>query len=58
MNPTEYLGDGVYLEHDGYLIRLYTCDGILVTSEVYLEPEVLEAFLRVIKKWRRIERRQ
>jgi len=45
MNAT-YLGDGLYVDFDGYQIRLYTPQG----NEVYLEPDVLNNFLRYVKE--------
>lgn len=35
-----YLGDGVYVEFDGYGLVLTTEDGISVTNCIVLEPEV------------------
>jgi len=46
----EYLGDGAYVEYDGFQVRLYTSNGIEVTNEVYLEPAVLSHFLAWIAK--------
>lgn len=47
-NPNaSYLGDGLYVDHDGYQFRLYTDQGM----EVFLEPPVLEAFMAYIKKF-------
>lgn len=45
-----YLGDGAYARYDGYNLVVYTSDGQAVTNEVYLEPEVLAAFLRFLEK--------
>lgn len=36
-----YIGDGVYVDTDGYHIVLTTENGIEVTNTIYLEPEVL-----------------
>jgi hypothetical protein len=44
-----YLGDGLFASFDGWQIVLYTTDGIRTTNQVYLEPEVLAAFLRYIE---------
>ena len=40
MNPTGkvYLGDGAYVDFDGYALVLTTEDGISVTNTVVLEP--------------------
>jgi len=40
-----YLGDGVYADFDGYQIVLKT-DG----NTIYLEPAVIEALERYVKK--------
>lgn len=42
----EYIGDGVYAEHDGFGIWLRTervaGNGETVTHEIYLEPMILK----------------
>jgi hypothetical protein len=38
-----YLGDGVYVEFDGYALVLTTEDGIRATNTIVLEPEVCDA---------------
>lgn len=45
-----YLGDGVYLDrwHDG--IVLTTENGIEVGNTIYLEPEVVLALVKFIKR--------
>lgn len=43
--PT-YLGDGLYAAMEGAMVKLYTSDGFRETNVVFLEPEVLTAFLR------------
>lgn len=49
MNDKQYLGDGVYVEMDDGMVRLTTSDGIVDTNEIYLEPEVLEEFIRYVE---------
>lgn len=39
-NYREYLGDGLYVDFDGYQYRLFTLEG----QEVFLEPAVVKAF--------------
>ena len=49
----EYLGDGAYVNCDGYYIWIKTSDGISVTNQIALEPEVfnkLVAYQRNISK--------
>lgn len=36
----KYIGDGVYVEFDGYSLILTTENGITVTNRIVLEPEV------------------
>ena len=38
--PKRYIGDGVYVDFDGYALVLTTEDGISVTNRIVLEPEV------------------
>lgn len=40
-----YLGDGVYVENDGYNVILTVHDGICEAQKIYLEPEVLACFM-------------
>lgn len=40
-----YLGDGVYAWFDGFNYVLQTSDGIRVTNEIVMEPEVVHAFM-------------
>jgi hypothetical protein len=46
----EYLGDGVYVQHDGYALHLTTENGIETTNNIYLEPEVYVALVNYVKK--------
>jgi len=48
MEPV-YLGDGLYASFDGYQIELYAHNGIRKTSSVYLDGQVLVAFLRFVE---------
>lgn len=46
-----YLGDGLYVRMDGAgQVVLYAHNGIHPTSSVYLEPDVLAAFMAWAKK--------
>lgn len=47
-----YLGDGAYAQFDSWGIWLTTEDGYRTTNQVYLEPNVLEAFERFVRKLR------
>lgn len=43
-----YLGDGVYLDYDGYALVLTTEDGIRATNTIVLEPAVYHAFTKYV----------
>lgn len=38
-----YIGDGVYVAHDGFGIVLTTENGISTTNQIFLEPVVIAA---------------
>lgn len=42
-NFKRYLGDGVYVLHDGFGVVLTTENGISTTNTIYLEPPVYQA---------------
>ena len=46
MPMRRYIGDGVYVGHDGYQIILETSDGISVTNRIGLEDSTLEGLGR------------
>ena len=50
MEKNVYLGDGLCASFDGWQIELYAWDGQCKTNQVYLEPAVLEAFLRYVER--------
>lgn len=51
MNNTKaYIGDGVYLDDDGFGFILTTEDGTRVTNKIYLEPDVWQTLVDSIKK--------
>jgi len=43
------LGDGVYVDFDGYGLTLTTENGISVTNTIYLEPDVYSALAAYVK---------
>lgn len=48
--PTKrYLGDGVYVDHDGYGLVLTTENGLGETNRIVLEPEVYEALRQYVE---------
>lgn len=42
----DYLGDGLYIDTDGFGISLTAENGVEVLERVYLEPGVFRALLR------------
>jgi hypothetical protein len=50
MENKDYLGDGVYVGIERGMIALYTSNGRETTNMIYLEPEVLGAFLRYLER--------
>ena len=47
----QYLGDGVYIEHDGVGNFIVTTEnGIAVTNEIVFELEVAEAFIEYVTR--------
>lgn len=50
MDFHQYLGDGLYVDFDGYQIKLYAHDGMRATNTVYLEPRVLGRFLEYVEE--------
>lgn len=49
----EYLGDGAYVEFDGFGVILTTSDGVRTTNEIFLEPEVLGNFEEWMQRLRK-----
>lgn len=50
MKEKQYIGDGVYVQFDGYSIWLTTEDGINVQNRICIEPYVWEALERYVKE--------
>ncbi len=51
--PKRYIGDGVYIYHDGFSVVITTEDGIRATNRIVLEPEgvvALEGYLGDVRK--------
>ena len=46
----DYIGDSVYIEDNGYGVTLTTENGLGASNIIVMEPEVIQAFLRYIKK--------
>lgn len=45
-----YLGDAVYVAHDGFALVLATTDGVTVTNRITLEPEIYTALVRYVEQ--------
>lgn len=51
-NKKEYLGDSVYAEFDGQMIRLTTENGGMIPSnEIFLEAEVYHALTKFVESF-------
>jgi hypothetical protein len=50
MKDQEYIGDGVYVGHDGWHIWLYANHHENPTDKIALEPEVYERLLAWVEK--------
>ncbi len=48
-----YLGDGVYVDFDGYSLQLTTENGISVSNTIIIEPDVWTALLTYRERIRR-----
>ena len=44
-----YIGDGVYVDFDGFAIVLTTEDGVSVTNKIVLEPEVYNSLVNYVQ---------
>ena len=49
INYNQYLGDGLYVDYDGWQVEVYASNGISATNKVFMDPSVLKAFLRYIE---------
>ncbi len=45
-----YLGDSVYASFDGFMVRVYTDNGLGPENEIFLEPDVMQALIDFAKK--------
>ena len=52
-----YLGDGVYVDFDGFAIVLTTENGVRVRDRIVIEPEVLVAFETFVARLRAGEKK-
>lgn len=46
MKDKRYLGDAMYVQHDGFHVWLTTEDGVSVTNRIALEPKVFDALIK------------
>ena len=49
MSNKRYLGDGAYVDFDGFALWLTAEDGSRVTDRICLEPEVWQALLNYVQ---------
>ncbi len=47
-----YIGDGCYVDFDGFALVLTTENGISTTNRIILEPEVYAAFVAFVDRLR------
>jgi len=45
----QYIGDSVYVEIKGGMVRLWTSNGIVTLNEIFMEEEVLQEFLNFVE---------
>ena len=51
LEGSTYIGDAVYMKFDGYYIWLMTTDGISITNQIALEPQMLDTIKEVFGKY-------
>lgn len=49
MQTKTYLGDGAYVEFDGWSVIVTTSNGVSETNRIYLEPRCIENLLEFIE---------
>lgn len=49
-NNADYLGDGVYVDYDGFHVKLMTGDHRCPDNTIFLEDSVLQALMRYLKR--------
>ena len=47
-----YLGDGLYVEFDGYQFEVYASNGLAKTNRVFMEPSVVTSFFEYVARTR------
>ena len=52
----KYLGDSVYVEHDGHMLTLTTENGYGASNTIHLEPEVWTNLVLYVSKLRQLAR--
>ena len=50
----DYAGDGVYVINLGFYVELRANDHENPTDRIVLEPNVIEALLRILDRWRQL----
>ena len=45
-----YLGDSVYIENIGHMLKLFTDNGMDTSNVIFLEPEVQIALVQYIER--------
>ena len=50
LETSEYIGDAVYVNYDGYHVWLLTSNGYRITNKIALEPSVVERLFEWMKR--------
>lgn len=50
-----YLGDGLYVGDGDFQVMIYSHNGIEVLDAVYMDPEVIQAFINWLEKTRELK---
>ena len=54
MDSWEYLGDGVYVNFDGFGIWLHANSHDKPTDRIYLEPQILQSLNEYVERMRKV----
>ena len=52
----QYIGDGVYVDYDGFSLVLTTEDGIRTTNTIYLEGNVWHSLVEYVARLKDVDK--